>query len=187
VSNKREQRLRRKAKAALRATERMAAQQLGDLTKLRIIAHAAIRYVAEIDAPNPHEPWAIANRRDELRDVVHAHQRKPQRGMRRDPQAVRAPAPIAPVATVPKPAVHVHVPAAVAPRVMSERHPGREQLLRDLEVKRAELHNAAKRLGAEANKRHRDVHRVAELGDALDAASKAFAAAEARASGRRAA
>lgn len=57
--------------------------------------------------------------------------------------------------------------------------PSREQLSRDLEVKRVELRNAAKHYGAEANKRRRDMKLVGELGAALDAAAKAFSIAEA--------
>lgn len=181
MGNKREQRIRRKARAGLRAMQR----NLDAASSWRPIALAAISYVDEIDAPNPHEPWSIANRRDVLRDVVHAHRGGPVRGSRREPQAVRS-------GSLPNPSpqneARVWTPrrALSAPMraVPTPRPPvppvDIDQLSRDLEVKRVELRNAAKRYGAEANKRRRDMNRVAELGAALDAASKAFAAAEAR-------
>ena len=66
--NKREQRLRRKARAALRIVERDLAQAV----ELRDIALAAIRYVEEIYAPNLREPFSIANRRADLVERVRA-------------------------------------------------------------------------------------------------------------------
>lgn len=118
MARKREQRLRRKARAQARAAQR----QLADLTQ------------------------QLADER-----------------ARHDAQVIAIRAPAAPLRTIAKP-----VPVR-----------GRD-LARDLEVKRRELLNAAKRLGAEANKRRRDPDRVACLADHLDAAAREFVRAELR-------
>ena len=75
MARKREQRLRRKARAALRAVE----QQLAKAAGLAAIGCLAIRYVDEIYAPNLKEPFSIANRR--AVDAVRAYrsQRAPRR------------------------------------------------------------------------------------------------------------
>ena len=174
MANKREQRLRRKAQAALRKVE----GERDEATKLKPIALAAIRFINENDSPNPHDRYSVAQRRDELADAVHAHQGcsgrqwRGQQIVRREEQP--KPAPVVALRTLPAP---VPVRARGAQLGHGE---SRESLSRDLEVKRVELRNAAKRYGAEANKRRRDMQRVAELGAALDAASKAFSLAEAR-------
>ena len=73
MARKREQRLRRKARAQLAAVQRDLAEVTGQATELRTIALLAIRFVGQIDAPNPHEPFAIAKARDLLRHTVHAY------------------------------------------------------------------------------------------------------------------
>ena len=77
MANRREQRLRRKARAALRAVE----QQLADAAGLAAIGRLAVRYVDEIYAPNLKEPFSIANRRADLVDAVSAY--RSQRALRR--------------------------------------------------------------------------------------------------------
>jgi len=66
VARRREQRLRRRMRAALRDRDRAAA--------IHPIAIAAIHYVNEIYAPNIREPFSIANRRADLVDAVRAFQ-----------------------------------------------------------------------------------------------------------------
>lgn len=77
MSNKREQRLRRKARAALRIVER----NLADVGELCPVAVAAIRFVNEMYAPNLKEPFSISNRRMDLVEVVRTYQAR--RGQRR--------------------------------------------------------------------------------------------------------
>ena len=62
MSRKREQRLRRRLRAALRELDRDAID--------REIAGVARRYVATIENPDPREPWAVATMRDWLVYVV---------------------------------------------------------------------------------------------------------------------
>lgn len=71
MSKKREQRLRRKARATLRALERT----LAEVAPLSLIAVAAIRYVNEMYAPNIREPFSILNRRGELVEEVRTYQK----------------------------------------------------------------------------------------------------------------
>ena len=67
MARKREQRLRRKARAAIRAIEARLADE-------RPITIAAIRYVNEIYAPNIKEAFSISNRRMDLVERVRAYQ-----------------------------------------------------------------------------------------------------------------
>jgi hypothetical protein len=168
MSNKREQRLRRNARAQLRAVET-------ELAKLRPVALSAIRYITEIDAPNQAEPFSIAHRRDELRDVVHASQGRPGRP-RRDPQVLRVPvaAPVVPRrSAVPPPAPMRAARVPVADAKL------RQALARDVDLKRRDLEHAAQRFGAVANdKRHRVDWRP--LSEAMQRAARALVSAERR-------
>lgn len=166
MSNKREQRLRRKARAQLWAVE-------AELAKLRFVALAAVRYVAEIDAPNLAEPYSIAKRRDDLRDVVHAYQGRPGRP-RRDPQVLRAPL-AAPVVPLPSPAI----PAPTRAVRMPVDAKLRQAIARDVDLARRDLEHAAQRFGAVANdKRHRVDWRP--LSEAMQRAARALVSAERR-------
>jgi hypothetical protein len=71
MSNRREQRLRRKAARKALAALPSLKQQLATAQALQPIALAAITYVNEIDAPNLREPYSIDNRRRELVALVH--------------------------------------------------------------------------------------------------------------------
>jgi hypothetical protein len=168
MANKREQRLRRKARAQVRAVEL-------ELAKLRPVALSAIRYVAEIDAPNHAEPYSIAHRRDELCDVVHASQGRPGRP-RRDAQVLRAPvaAPVVPLpAAVPPPAPMRAARAPVADAKL------RQAFARDVELKRRDLEHAAQKFGAVANdKRYRVDWRP--LSEDMQRAARALVVAERR-------
>jgi hypothetical protein len=176
--NKREQRLRRKARAQVRAAELAGAEQLKKLAGLRVIAHSAMVYVGAIDAPNPHEPWDVAKKRDALVDLVHAVQGRPGKGGQdfqvKRPEVAAVEGVVLPLHTLP-PAPQRTVRAPERARVVVER--SRSEF--DLEVKRRELHNAAKKLGAEANKRIINHARVAELEQEHEAASVAYAVARA--------
>lgn len=177
MSSKREQRLRRKARAALRTVE----LERDRARKLEPVAIAAIRYVGEIDAPRLTEAYAIANRRDDLVRVVHAHQGRAER-TRRDPQVVRQ-AEVVPVVEMAKPAERPvsRFPTQPLPRRQTQKRGGCDALVRDIELKRRELELAAKRFGAEANKRAgRDALRVARLASELECAGRALVRAEKR-------
>jgi hypothetical protein len=198
MSNRREQRLRRKARAAIRRLD-------SEISRLRPVALSAIRYIAEIDAPNQAEPYSIAKRRDELRDVVHASQGRPGRP-RRDAQVLRAPA-VAPVVpsrpTAParsggealqrgkqEPSDNAGLSAGAVTLTgggpcskRTVRAPigtaTRATLARDVELKRRDLEHAAQRFGAVANdKRHRVDWRP--LSEAMQRAARALVSAERR-------
>lgn len=175
---------RRERRLARRATRKQlaAAQlELEQLRKLKHVAAYAIRYVGAIDAPNPSEPWDIAKKRDDLVAVVHAHQGRPEK-TRRDSNVV----PLRPVASQANPPrggfQAAGFPTQPLPRKQVHMQNGRsrEQLARDVEVKRRELRDAAARYGAEANKRLRNPERVSDLGRAVDAAARQFVEAEDR-------
>ena len=175
----------------------VATKALADEQKLRPVALAALRYIAEIDAPNLSQPFSIAHRRDELRDVVHAYQGQPER-LRRDAQVRRAPVveavPVRLLTQPPAPQIAdetddnatVGEPATLEQKARFRALHGRaarpfvEQLARELEVKHRELANAGAKYGAEANKRNRNAVRVAELWTELDEAARVFSLAEQR-------
>lgn len=130
MSNKREQRLRRKARAQVRAVDRKLATAKQDLA----IALAAVLFSGSLPS---HLPVPL---RPTTRPI-----------------------------------------GSAAARSVGVDHAIGGDPFRDLEVKRREMLNAAKRLGAEANKRTtRDPDRVALLSDLLDAAARAFVRAEQR-------
>jgi hypothetical protein len=169
MANKREQRLRRKARAQARTANL-------ELAKLRPVAIAAVRYIAEIDAPNLAEPYSIAHRRDELRDVVHASQGRPGRP-RRDPQVLRAPV-VVPVVPLPSPAPPPPAPKRAVRAPVTDAKL-RQALARDVDLKRRDLEHAAQKFGAVANdKRHRVDWRP--LSEDMQRAARALVVAERR-------
>lgn len=177
MASKREQRLRRRARAQLRAAERSGETELQKLRDLKAVATYAIRYVGAIDAPNPHEPWDIAKRRDDLVAVVHEHQGKPGKWRCEGEVVPLRPAAIRP-ANLPVATKPARFSTQPLPRTAAYMAP--EQLVRDAEVKRRELHNAAKKLGAAANQYVLDHARIIDLEAELDAAAKAYTAAVTR-------
>jgi hypothetical protein len=68
MGRKREQRLRRRMRAAERQVEAM-----------RPVVRVAQRYDAEIEQPNIREPWSIANWRDALRWTVQQFNKRQRR------------------------------------------------------------------------------------------------------------
>lgn len=82
MANKREARIRKEARASVRALEAQLDAALVDAMDMRIIAIAAIAYVNEIYAPNIREPHSILNRRTDLVQLVRAHQQRQLRAIR---------------------------------------------------------------------------------------------------------
>lgn len=87
MARKREQRLRRKARAQLRELQR----RLDDAESWRPVWLAAVAYVDEIYAPNIKEPFSIFNRRQDLVEVVRATRaRRAAKALREQRPARRA-------------------------------------------------------------------------------------------------
>ena len=79
MARRREQRLRRKARAQLRAMQR----RLDETDAMRPVFLAAVLYVDEIYAPNLREPFSIANRRMDLVEAVRMYRHRHARITRR--------------------------------------------------------------------------------------------------------
>lgn len=79
MSRRREQRIRRKARAQLRTFER----EMAKVGELQPVALAAIAYVDEMAYPNIKEPWSIWGKRDELVAAVRSLRARRARHARR--------------------------------------------------------------------------------------------------------